>query len=200
MSLTLVVYPPGAGGNHLKNLLCLSSYYANSGDLDPAVYLSPAKTRAVGEVWCVGGRNLQDIFFQRMTDNPTSNWVLPAHFGEMIQFRDQINQQHHKKIIVLTIENQATRRELESRQTRLGQHIHPYWLDEELVGIYQPETLSKVFKNHTDQYISLGLDKFWAENFVTGGEFNRVQSWLNIDLSIDTAEQFHALWRRANFK
>jgi hypothetical protein len=167
MSLTLVVYVPGIGGNHLKNLLCLSDSYANHTDLNPDVYENPDPHRPPGEVWCVGGRNLQDIFFERMVKQPDFNWVLAAHFGEMIQYQSQLNSIDHKKIIVITMEDETNRRKLDQRQQRLGQCIHPYWLDEELVHVYSADTLSKLFNQTNDEYMSLPIEHFWHPEFVT---------------------------------
>ena len=196
--LTLVVYVPGAGGNHLKNLLCASGCYANSSDLDPAVYHSPNTERPPGEVWCVGGRNLQPIFFNRMTSDTAQHWVLAAHIGEMLHYHTQLSAIEYKKIIVVTLDNEHARRQLDQRQLRLGQCIHPYWLDEELSSMYRPETLSKLFVNSTDQYFNLCLGNFWNPNFVSDRSFNDLMIFLNIDMDRVSADQYHRLWCAVN--
>jgi hypothetical protein len=195
--LHLVVYLPGSGGNHLKNLLCLSSNYANAADLDPAVYEHPDPKRPPGEVWCVGGRNLQDIFFERMTGHDDQNWVLAAHVGEMFQYQQQLAAIPNKKIVVISLEHEPSRRQLDSRQTRLEQCIHPYWLDEELIWIYQPETLKKLFNQTNDQYYQLSIRDFWAADFAQQG-FAKLTAWLNVDLDFNTADRYHKLWCIAN--
>jgi len=196
--LTLVVYLPGTGGNHLKNLLCLSSNYANAADLDPAVYEHPVPERPPGEVWCVGGRNLQDIFFERMTGHYDQNWVLAAHVGEMFQYQQQLAAIPNKKIVVVSLEHEPSRRQLDSRQTRLGQCIHPYWLDEELVYIYQANTLLQLFDTSGDQYFTLPIQDFWHKNFATSPTFAQLESFLNIKTDSDLADRYHQLWHAAN--
>lgn len=198
MSLDLVVYVPGIGGNHLKNLLCLSASYSNSSDLRPEVYENPDPKRPPGEVWCVGGRNLQDVFFDRMQQEPNHSWVLPAHFGEMCEYAPKLDAIPNKKMIVISMEDQASRRKLDQRQQRLGQCIHPYWLDEELIHVYRPEVLSKIFQHDPSQYMSLNIKDFWHKDFVSSDVFAQLKQFLNIELSNDTAQRYHHLWINAN--
>lgn len=198
MSLTLVVYAPGAGGNHLKNLLCLANSYANNDDLIPEVYESPDPDRPPGEVWCVGGRNLQDIFFDRMTTAPEKSWVLAAHVGEMFQYQTQLNLIANKKIVVIDLEDQQCRRRLDQRQVRLGQCIHPYWLDEELVWMYRSETLAKIFHSHAAQYMQISIKNFWSKHFVNSPEFDQLAAFLNVSVDRVRANRYHDIWHSAN--
>jgi hypothetical protein len=196
--LTLVVYVPGAGGNHLKNLLCLSNSYANCNDLDPAVYERPDPERPPGEVWCVGGRNLQEIFFERMVEHNDQNWILAAHVGEMFQYQQQLAAITNKKIVVISLEHEPSRRQLDHRQIRLGQCIHPYWLDEELIHIYQAHTLSRLFGTTGDKYFTLPIQDFWHKNFAKSLAFSQLESFLNIKTDSDLVDQYHRLWHAAN--
>ena len=148
--LNLIVYAPGAGGNHLKNLLCLADF-ANSADLDTSIYDFKDSLHANGEVWMRGGRTLQEICFDSMDQDAQARWVLPAHCGELQQFRDRLAAIEIKRAVIITLTTQVDRRRLDGRQLRLGQAIHPYWLDEELVWIYQPDTLNRFFGIATEQ-------------------------------------------------
>jgi len=195
--MTIVVYVPGAGGNHLKNLLCLSNSYSNAADLDPMVYEQPDPERPPGEVWCVGGRNLQPVFFERMT-NSNQSWVLAAHAGEMFEYQQQLSKIKNKKIIVVSLDNADDRRQLDHRQVRLGQCIHPYWLDEELQPLYQADTLSRLFDFSVDDCYTLPLENFWSRDFIAGTEFQQIKQFLNIDLDDGTADRYHQLWCTAN--
>jgi hypothetical protein len=189
---------PGAGGNHLKNLLCLSRNYANAADLDPAVYEHPDPERPPGEVWCLGGRNLQDIFFERMSGHDDQNWVLAAHVGEMFQYQQQLAAITNKKIVVISIDHEPSRRQLDHRQIRLGQCIHPYWLDEELVYIYQARTLSQLFYTTGDQYFTLPIQDFWHMDFAKSPAFAQIEAFLNIKTDNSLADRYHQLWHAAN--
>jgi hypothetical protein len=195
--LTLVVYVPGAGGNHLKNLLCLSNSYANHSDLRPEVYENPDPNRPPGEVWCVGGRNLQKVFFERINSQPDCNWVLAAHVGEMFEYQQQLSAIENKQIVVVTLDHEHARRQLDQRQVRLGQCIHPYWLDEELTWVYQPGTLQKIFNQTNDQYYCLSIRDFWSTDFVQR-EFAKLTARLNVNLDFVAADRYHRLWCAAN--
>lgn len=195
--LTLIVYLPGTGGNHLKNLLCLSDQYANHNDLTPKVYTQPDPKRPSGEVWCVGGRNLQDIFFERMQDSLDHKWVLAAHLGEMFQYQTELTQIVNKKIVIITFNDAADRHQLHQRHNRLGQNIHPYWLDEELVWLYKADSVSRLF-DADDQYYSIDLTDFWHVDFVNRESFLKMKKFLDIDLDCSTADHYHKLWVAAN--
>ena len=195
--LTLVVYLPGAGGNHLKNLLCVSTQYANSSDLRPEVYESPDPQRPPGEVWCVGGRNLQEIFFERMLQQPDQNWVLAAHLGEMFQYQTQLQSIACKKIVVLTLEDSSARQQLFQRQCRLGQNIHPYWLDEELLWMYSSSVVSKLF-DQQDSYFELSIRDFWHFEFANSQQFANLKNFLNLEVDQATIDRYHRLWCIAN--
>lgn len=195
--LSLITYLPGAGGNHLKNLLCLWPGYANRSDLTPEVYENPSPERPPGEVWCVGGRNLQPIFFDRMT-NSQHNWVLAAHVGEMFQYQSELSYLATKQVILITIDQLHERRQLETRQQRLGQQLHPYWLDEELVWLYRPDFIAKHFDLPSQNIFTVPLNVFWARNFVQSQTFLSMQQFLNINLDFEVSNRYHQLWCAAN--
>ena len=197
MALDLIVYAPGAGGNHLKNLLCLSPVFANSRDLDLTIYDFQDPLHANGEVWMRGGRNLQAVFFDAMDRDPVARWILPAHFGELQQFRTRLDSVDHKRVIIITLDHESDRRLLDGRQLRLGQAIHPYWLDEELVWIYQPDTMHKFFG--IDHCLTISLSQFWAKEFVTGVQMDQIEQYLAVTLDRSLAQDLHAKWIQANF-
>ncbi len=194
MSLALVVYPPGAGGNHLKNLLCLDVTFHNSAELDPAVY--DAQDRARGEVWCVGGRNLQPVFFDRLEQDPDARFVLIAHFGEMMQNRQRILEIDDIRLVIITITDPAARRRLEQRQTRLGQNIHPYWLDEELTWCYQSQIYQDCFGISRDRCLEVPLQDLWHPDLPA---VPAVEQFLAVTIPRDQARLLHQKWLRSNF-
>ena len=91
---TIIAYPPSGGGNHLKNLLCLSGAFANSGDLN----LEPYNT-GNREVHSTPGRNMNEY---RMADAlfSTGDFILHGHFGELAPFRSEINNIEQKKFVI----------------------------------------------------------------------------------------------------
>lgn len=199
MALDLIIYAPGSGGNHVKNLLCLSQYYANSSDLDTRVYDFADPERPPGEVWCRGGRNLQQIYFDAMAQAPDQHWVLPAHFGEIMQFATQLASVHSKRVVLIGLEHEPDRRRLEQRQCRLGQNIHPYWLDEELTWLYRADVLSRLSNIPNQKFLSIDLGSIWHHGFVCSREFSELQSFLGVNIPNQQAQQLHHKWVHANF-
>lgn len=197
-AVTFVIYPPGAGGNHLKNLLCLPGVFANSNDLDVTVYDDDRSDRAPGEVWCVGGRNLQDIFFDRLEQDQSLDYVLPAHFGEMWQYRDRIQSIESKRAVLIKIDQEQARRKLDQRQMRLGQCIHPYWLDEELTWCYQPIIYQTFFGIPESQCLELSMLDFWHHDMVDLGIVDSLESFLGVTMSRDQVRDLHKKWLRQN--
>lgn len=192
-----MIYPPGAGGNHLKNLLCLPGVFSNSSDLDIGVY-EDRTDRAPGEVWCVGGRNLQDIFFDRLDHDPMLNLILPAHFGEMWQYRDRILKVQQRRAILIKIDHETARRRLEQRQMRLGQQIHPYWLDEELIWCYQPSIYHGFFGIQEQHCLEVCMLEFWQHDMIDLELVNRLESFLGLSIPRDQARNLHLKWIHKN--
>lgn len=197
MANVFVVYPPGAGGNHLKNLLCLSGSYINSDDLDPAIY--DATDRPPGEVWSVGGRNLQDIFFDRIQDNPGSSSILTAHFGELVAQRSRFDLVPDRKLIIITIVVAQSRQRLMARQHRLGQTVHPYWLDEELVHCYQTDMYARFFGVPAQCCVELQLHELWSQDLWQAGVVDRLENFLDIKVPIEPTKSLHQKWWQKNF-
>jgi hypothetical protein len=194
---TLILYAPGAGGNHVKNLLCLSEAYINSSELDITVY--DATDRAPGEVWCVGGRNLQPRFFERIHANPDSRSVLIAHFGELAQNLEQMQSLKQPQLVILTLTQEPVRRGLEHRQKRLGQTIHPYWLDEELIWCYSQRMVQTYFGVPPQDCMELDIAEIWRDDFCHSTSLERLESFLGVQVPRTAADTLHQKWLRANF-
>lgn len=179
--------------------MCLAGVFINSDDLDVSVYNSNlSSSRPPGEVWCVGGRNLQPIFFQRIQDNPGSSSLLTAHFGELATCQHQLCQIPNIKLIILTIKHERTRRSLDHRHQRLGQTIHPYWLDEELVRCYEIPMYERYFGIVADHCIEIDIYDFWNyDRFDTVLE--RIEQFLSIQIPREPAESLHLKWIDLNW-
>ena len=195
MPNAFVIYPPGAGGNHVKNIMCLSGHWINSADLDPTVY--DAQDRCPGEVWCVGGRNLQEIFFQRIQANPGSSSVLAAHFGELVAYQREFHQVPDVRLIILTMQRETTRRALQTRQDRLGQTIHPYWLDEELVWCYRTYMFERYFGVSQQHCLEIEIQDLWSQH-APQNVFDVIAQFLNIRIPVEPTALLHNKWLKSN--
>lgn len=195
MMLTMILYPPSAGGNHLKNILCLDPSFANSGDLDieKTYYQNPGVN--IGEVQSIPGRNVHNFLIEKFLSEFNKDHILQCHFGEIASYQEKILD-IEKRLILITIDDAIDRLLLRRRQSKLGQHIHPYWLDEELPYFYQPLICERYFGFLRSQILSIPLEKFWQKNLiVTVEDINR---FLDKKIPQDLAQNLHDRWHQIN--
>jgi hypothetical protein len=196
MSAVVVAYCPAAGGNHLRNILCLSNSFINSTEFDSTVY-----DRAVpgtGAVHSINGRNIQTDYLKRVTDNPNNCFALAGHFGELAEHRETLLN-IEKKFIIISIDTVQDRRLLENRQQRMGQHCHPYWLEEEQPFLYRPAVYQSYFATVPSNILTLSLYDLWHPTFSNGRVIQSINDFLNIDIEITPAQVLHEKWWCNNF-
>lgn len=189
---TIIAYPPSGGGNHLKNLLCLSDAFANSSDLNFEPYETGNR-----EVHSTSGRNMNQY---RMADALASSgdFILHGHFGELSPFRETINGIQHKRFVIVTIDTQQDRRLLQTRQNRLGQQSHDYYLHEEQYFLYQPQMYSTYFTGQECDIFSFPLTDLWHSAINYNGTWDRLNSFLGINIDLAPAQRLHDQWRANN--
>jgi len=190
MPVVVIAYPPSAGGNHLKNMLCIDPSFANSNDLDRSKY-----TKGDREVHSTPGRNIQDYRISA-AETATADYIIHGHFGELATQRDRINALADKKIIVLTIDTERDKFLLNTRQHRLGQMSHPYYLDEEQPYLYQPYFYQTYFTGRPENIYTIALNDFWhpnVDNIILG-----LNTFLNKNVDQEQAQVLHNHWHINN--
>ena len=195
MSATIISYIPGAGGNHLKNLMSTYTGFANSSELNVKVY--NGQTQPPGTAHSVPGRNLHDQVVDRVLDSSDQHWLMLGHFGELALWRDKINSISNKTWILITINSQIDRNLLKTRTERLQQKCHPYFLNEEQIYLYQPAIYHTYFPGHSENILTISLKEFWnpkVDSFV-----NKINNFLNINIPHDQAQHLHDQWWQQNF-
>lgn len=202
MPAVIIAYPPMAGGNHFKNLLCLETSFANSSDFDPAVYehahapVSPFQP--VGTVHSTSGRNVHKYLFEKIFAEPEKTWIIHGHFGELAPFRNELNLINNKKYIIITIDSETDRKLLFERQERLGGTSgHPYYLDEEQPYLYQPPMYSTYFTS--DNTLNTSVACAWDPDLTRSKLIDTWNEYLNINIDITRAQHYHTLWWESNF-
>lgn len=197
MSAVIVAYCPSAGGNHLKNILSLSSTFANHSEMDLSVYERIDSTS--GAVHSIDGRNVQDIFIERMHAHPNQCWLMSGHFGELSPVRSALLTVE-KKFVIVTIDTVQDRRLLSYRQTRLGQQCHPYWLEEEQLYLYQPLMYRTYFDVAPENITTVSLYDLWHPTLCDGTVIDRINDFLKIDISPESALNLQKKWWQGNFE
>jgi len=196
MSAVIVAYCPAAGGNHLRNILCLSCNFVNSAEFDLTIYDRADQTS--GAVHGIDGRNIQEIYLKRVQDNPKNCFALAGHFGELAQYRESLLLVD-KKFIIISIDTAQDRRLLANRQLRMGQQNHPYWLDEEQPFLYRPSMYQSYFATTSSNILTISLSDLWHPTFNNGQVIECINDFLNINIDIVLAQALQEKWVRHNF-
>lgn len=192
MSVTIIAYPPSGGGNHLKNILCLDSNFANSHDLNRDKYAQGDR-----EVHSTDGRNLQPYKFEA-AESATQDYVLHGHFGELALWRNRICALPNKKWIVISIDTQRDKDLLNSRQHHLGQFSHEYYLNEEQPYLYQPCIYQTYFTTLPENIYTLALNDFWHGDLEHYKIIEQLNNFLNKNINVSQAQVLHRQWHVNN--
>jgi len=196
MSAVIVAYPPGAGGNHIKNLLCTYPGFGNSGDLNTKVYIED--TQPPGTVHSKPGRNVTTDLFETVEANPEKCYIIHGHFGELAPFRQQINR-ISKKFILIAFDNKIDQQLLDYRQGRLGHRQHPYYIEEEQPFLYRTELYTTYFTANTEDICVIPLYEIWHPDLNQHKIVERLNIFLNINMDHNQAQSIHDLWWKNNF-
>jgi hypothetical protein len=192
MTVVVIAYPPSAGGNHLKNMLCLDSSFANSSDLDTTKY-----TGGDREVHSTTGRNMQEYRMQQ-AETCTGDYILHGHFGELAPWQPRINAIQNKKFVIISIDTQRDKFLLDQRQHRLGQWGHEYYLYEEQPYLYQRELYQTYFTGRPDNVYTVSLNDFWHPSLAQYKIIDQLNSFLNKRIDADQAQDLHRYWHINN--
>jgi len=197
VSAVIVAYCPAAGGNHLKNILSLSSAFVNQAEMDLTVYDRADQTS--GAVHSINGRNVQDVFVDRMMQHPDQCWLLSGHFGELAPVRQSLSMVDCK-FLIITIDQSIDRQLLERRQLRLGQQCHPYWLEEEQLYLYQPEMYQTYFDVDPENIATVSLYDLWHPTLKDHSVIAQINKFLNINIDAERAQNLQQKWWASNFE
>jgi hypothetical protein len=192
MTVTIIAFPPGAGGNHLKNMLLMDRSFENSYELNLDNYNNGNR-----EVHSAPGRNIQEHKILQ-AKNATEDYVLHGHFGELAQYRDQIVSIENKKFILITLDTQRDKFLLGTRQKRLGQHSHDYYLHEEQEYLYQSKFYQIYFTTVLSNIYTIPVNEYWHPNLFHYGVLNRVNTFLNKNINVSEAQVLHNRWHINN--
>jgi hypothetical protein len=192
MTIVVIAYPPSAGGNHLKNMLCIDPGFANSNDLDRSKY-----TNGDREVHSTPGRNVQECKITA-AQSSAADYIIHGHFGELATQRDQINSIVDKKFVVITIDTPRDRYLLSIRQNRLGQMSHEYYLNEEQLYLYQPYFYQTYFTGLPENIYTIALNDFWHHDLNKYKIIQHLNTFLNKNVDQEQAQFLHTHWHKNN--
>jgi hypothetical protein len=201
--VNIISYAPGAGGNHLRNLVELNQTYQDQWPwpwvkqhhVGLAPYDDPPGMP--GEVHSLPGRNIHQVFVEHITDNPESRYLLHGHFGELAPYVDRIRSWPRVTWLVITMDQEQDRSLLRARQKRLD--YHPYWLDEEQIFLYQSSMYEYYFGTTPDHIYTMPLSWLWCSDIRHSGVLPRIMAAFGEEIDPDLAQSLHAKWITLNF-
>jgi len=201
MTVNIIAYPPGGGGNHLRNIVSLDERFRDQWPwpwvIEQSVGLAPYDhpTGVPGEVHSLPGRNMHAVFTEHITQNPLGEYLLLGHFGELAPYAAAIRAWHHVQWLLITIDQAIDRELLRSRQQRL--QYHPYWLDEEQIWLYRTEMYTQYFDADAAHIYTVPLHLLWQENIQS--VLDHIEAWFDLDIDRPQADILHRKWRHLNF-
>ena len=190
MTVAIVVFPPLSGGNHLRNLISLSTAY-NDNNINKSIYQKNKTVHAYP------GSNLKKENFDNILDN--SNHLLCGHFGEIMSYQHQIRDLKNKKFILICTDTNEDREILNSR--KINSQYSPFKTQDyffgEQVFLYEPFMYHHYFNIPMENIMNIPITE-WVVNDITP-VLARINYFLQIDIDMEKAKELHSIWFTKNF-
>jgi len=203
MSINIIAYPPGGGGNHLRNLCDLDGRFQDqwpwSWVREQRVGLQPydSPQGMPGEVHNLPGRNIHEVFVEEISMRPAAHYLLQGHFGELAPHATAIRTWPDIRWLLVTMDHDQDRHLLRQRQQRL--QYHPYWLDEEQIFLYRAEMYTHFFAAVPDRVHSVSVEQLWQRDIAASGVLDVLAKAFNIAVDTTAAQTLHHKWCNLNF-
>jgi hypothetical protein len=181
----IIVFPPAAGGNHLKNIIASDISKLNYNSL--TVHQTP-------------GNNLQIEHVKEALTNPQATNILHGHFGEIMSYQNQIRSIKDKKFIIICNDNSHDHRLLSERRKQLGYVAFKNgdYFEGEQVFLYEPFMFHHYFGVSMENIMNIPISEWFVEDITS--IINKINYFLKINLDIVAVNKLHKTWYRNNFK
>jgi hypothetical protein len=183
MSHVIIVFPPGAGGNHLKNLVNKRLSVEKLLDLytrESTVHARP-------------GNNFNSI--ELLEEKLTH-----GHFGEVMSYQSLVKSLEDKKFVIISPDTPEDRQLLFRRREQLGSAYSCYslngYFDGEQVFLYEPFMYHYYFNTAMENIMNISVHEFYKEDITDVLE--RLSYFLQIDLDFNLCNKLHDIWRNNN--
>jgi hypothetical protein len=203
MTINIIAYPPGGGGNHLRNLCDLDGRFQDQWPWDwvreQRVGLAPyhSPQGMPGEVHSLPGRNIHEVFVAEISARPAGDYLLQGHFGELAPHAVAIRDWPGTRWLLVTMDSEQDRQLLRQRQQRL--QYHPYWLDEEQIFLYRAEMYTHFFAARPDRIQAISVSQLWQRDITGSGVLAAIDRAFGITVDADKAQGLHYRWCDLNF-
>jgi len=201
-----VIFPPGAGGNHLANLLSLEHSFTTR--FDNSVYTTQidSKNKSVHPD-IESGTNLDHTYISKNLEQLVNqNTVMCGHLNEYVLFTEQpyFKQFNNKLFFLMKFPEYHTR-----AFARIEQHNEgkiPKWLYSEVSMMYRNfEILKMLAKESFGQpCVYIETEMLYNENIAPlflsiKNSLNQFELDLDFDIDMNLVQQTHQLWLQRNY-
>lgn len=177
----IICFPPGAGGNHLRNLIAVEN-------LTDRVYVQTHSK----SVHAASGSNF------RLEDLHKSK-IAHGHFGEIMSFQNEIRQIEPKRWILISTDSASDRKLLRERRDNLQiENLKSdQYLEGEQIFLYESFMYHYYFGTAFDDIMNISISELFTQDI--SPLLSRLSCWLGRQLDLPKCLIMHDLWYRKNF-
>ena len=190
MSTLFVVFPPGAGGNHLKNIVV--SCYSGTDHFGKiyGTHLAIAHARV--------GCNLHHNQLENALAYQDRVHVVHGHFGEIMSFQNQIRDIPDKKFIILSPDTPEDSAMLNKRRLAVGQTqlVDGDYFDGEQVFLYEPFMYHWYFQTPMNNIMNISISDWFTTDI--DPVLDKLSYFLGCTVDKEKINSIHKDWIKAN--
>ena len=195
-SNVFLVFPPAAGGNHLRNILLYSTtVFNNTADNIQQKYSSNTVT-----VHCkdIGSSLYSENLTQTKLINAstTKHNLFYGHFAELLSFKHTIDQLPNKKFICISVRDDASKNLLNQRKNIIGTpQLDEYHLGEQTF-LYENLVYRKIFDLQDLDIMDISLNELFFPDLTVPMQL--IENFLDIKIDMKKVDHLHAMWLEKN--
>ena len=193
-----IVFPPCAGGNHLRNMILYSTDFFGV-DFHDSIEAQYKDNRKDVHATDIGHenfeRNLTAYKLHQTVINPGKNHLFYGHFAEFSSHKDLIKTMHDVKIVLLSPETDRCKNILTRRVADInGNHINGYFVEEQ-VFLYEWYVYKELFKIRKNNIMNISISELFSENITDA--MTRISQLISSPFT-NSYTILHKLWLNKN--
>ena len=185
MSQVIISFPPGSGGNHLKNLLLSDTVNFNLYQ-SRRVHSQPGNNFKIDQAYDKYGN--------------TKDCILLGHFAEVMSHQEKIKLWPDPKFILISPDTYTDRELLHARRKKIGSAYNNFdvgsYFDGEQVFLYEPFIYRDCFATSMSNIMNISITEWFVLDI--SPVLDRVAKFLNITLDTEYCFALHDIWCKNN--
>ena len=196
MSAVIIIFPPLAGGNHLKNIVSLM--FCRKLDQDILALYENSSPFAHDILTTNFGRNQ----IQNAIANQNTQHVLQSHFGVFAGYDTELTQIIDKKFIILSATTVDDWELISNRGKSAGIKIYgddhfKEFIRNEVGVLYQSSTVQRYFQTCSDNILNIAISELFKSNI--DPLLKKLADFLGVkNFKKEHVNNIHTNWVQAN--